>query len=32
VSFGMEMPADSGHNESAWAKNRRTETGVIKYR
>jgi peptidoglycan-associated lipoprotein len=30
VSFGLEMPADSGHNESAWAKNRRTETGVIK--
>jgi peptidoglycan-associated lipoprotein len=30
VSFGMEMPADSSHNEAAWAKNRRTETGVIK--
>jgi peptidoglycan-associated lipoprotein len=30
VSFGMEMPADSGHNESAWAKNRRAEIGVIK--
>jgi peptidoglycan-associated lipoprotein len=30
VSFGMEMPADSGHNDAAWAKNRRTETGVIK--
>jgi peptidoglycan-associated lipoprotein len=30
VSFGLEMPADPGHNESAWAKNRRTETGVIK--
>ena len=30
VSFGMEMPADPEHNESAWAKNRRTEIGVIK--
>ncbi len=30
VSFGMEMPADSGHSESAWAKNRRAEVGVIK--
>jgi peptidoglycan-associated lipoprotein len=30
VSFGLEMPADSGHSESAWAKNRRAEIGVIK--
>ena len=30
VSFGLEMPADSGHNESAWAKNRRAEIGVTK--
>jgi peptidoglycan-associated lipoprotein len=30
VSFGSEMPADSGHNESAWAKNRRAEIGVVK--
>jgi peptidoglycan-associated lipoprotein len=30
VSFGMEMPADSGHGESAWAKNRRAEIGVVK--
>jgi peptidoglycan-associated lipoprotein len=30
VSFGMEMPADPGHSESAWAKNRRGEIGVIK--
>jgi len=30
VSFGLEMPADPAHNEAAWAKNRRTETGVIK--
>lgn len=25
VSFGEAQPADSGHNESAWAKNRRGE-------
>jgi peptidoglycan-associated lipoprotein len=30
VSFGQEMPADPGHNESAWAKNRRAETGVVR--
>jgi peptidoglycan-associated lipoprotein len=30
VSFGQEMPADPGHSESAWAKNRRAETGVVK--
>jgi peptidoglycan-associated lipoprotein len=30
VSFGLEMPADSGQSESAWAKNRRAEIGVIK--
>ncbi len=30
VSFGLEMPADSGHNEAAWAKNRRAEIGVVK--
>jgi peptidoglycan-associated lipoprotein len=29
VSFGQEMPADPGHSESAWAKNRRAETGVV---
>ena len=29
VSFGLEMPADSGHNETAWAKNRRAEIGVV---
>jgi peptidoglycan-associated lipoprotein len=28
VSFGLEMPADPGHDESAWAKNRRAEIGV----
>jgi peptidoglycan-associated lipoprotein len=25
VSYGKEMPADDGHDESAWAKNRRAE-------
>lgn len=30
VSFGKEMPADSGNNESAWAKNRRAEFGIVK--
>ncbi len=29
VSFGQEMPADHGHDESAWAKNRRVEVGVV---
>ncbi len=30
VSFGAEMPADSGSGEGAWAKNRRAEFGVVK--
>ncbi|MBV9107641.1 MAG: OmpA family protein [Verrucomicrobia bacterium] len=30
VSFGQEMPADPGHDESAWAKNRRVESGVVR--
>jgi len=30
VSFGSEMPAEQGSNESAWAKNRRAEFGVAK--
>jgi peptidoglycan-associated lipoprotein len=30
VSFGLEMPTDPGHNEAAWAKNRRVETGVVR--
>ena len=30
VSFGEEMPADSGSSESAWAMNRRAEFGVVK--
>ena len=25
VSYGKERPADTGHDESAWAKNRRAE-------
>ncbi|MBV9392138.1 MAG: OmpA family protein [Verrucomicrobia bacterium] len=29
VSFGQEMPVDPGHDESAWAKNRRVETGIV---
>ena len=30
VSFGAEMPADTGSGDSAWAKNRRAEFGVVK--
>lgn len=30
VSFGKEMPADPANNDSAWAKNRRVEFGVVK--
>ena len=30
TSFGSEMPADTGHEESAWAKNRRAEFGITK--
>jgi peptidoglycan-associated lipoprotein len=30
VSFGMEMPADPGSNEAAWARNRRAEFGVVR--
>ncbi len=30
VSFGEEMPADSGSGEGAWAKNRRAEFGVAR--
>lgn len=30
VSFGQEMPAAPGHDESAWAKNRRVETGIVR--
>lgn len=30
VSFGEERPADAGHTETAWAKNRRCEFKVFK--
>src|SRR5438067_9550418 len=30
VSSGAEMPADASSNESAWAKNRRAEFGVVR--
>jgi peptidoglycan-associated lipoprotein len=30
VSFGAELPADPGSSESAFAKNRRTEFGVVR--
>jgi peptidoglycan-associated lipoprotein len=30
VSFGAEMPADAGSSESAYARNRRTEFGVVR--
>lgn len=30
VSFGSEMPVDSASSESAWAKNRRAEFGLVK--
>jgi peptidoglycan-associated lipoprotein len=30
VSFSLEMPADTGHDEAAWAKNRRAEIGVVR--
>jgi peptidoglycan-associated lipoprotein len=30
VSFGKEMPADPSNSESAWAKNRRAEFGIVK--
>jgi peptidoglycan-associated lipoprotein len=29
ISYGEELPADSGHEESAWSKNRRVEFGEI---
>ncbi len=29
LSYGEEQPVDSSHNESAWAKNRRAELGII---
>src|SRR3979490_2522539 len=30
VSFGLKSPAAAGHDESAWAKNRRAEIGVVR--
>lgn len=30
VSFGADMPADPASSESAWAKNRRAEFGVVR--
>ena len=30
VSFGAEMPADAGSGESAWARNRRAEFGIVR--
>ena len=30
ISYGEEHPVDSGHNESAWAKNRRDDFIIIK--
>ena len=29
VSYGEERPSDSGHDESAWSKNRRAKFNVI---
>ena len=30
ISYGEEKPADPGHNEAAWAKNRRDEFHLVK--
>ena len=30
ISYGEETPADSGHNEGAWSKNRRDEFRLLK--
>lgn len=30
ISYGEERPADPGHNEAAWAKNRRDEFKLLK--
>jgi peptidoglycan-associated lipoprotein len=29
ISYGKERPVDPGHNETAWAKNRRAEFKVV---
>ncbi len=28
ISYGKERPADPGHDEAAWARNRRVELGL----
>jgi peptidoglycan-associated lipoprotein len=30
ISYGKEKPADQGHNEEAWAKNRRVDFVIVK--
>jgi peptidoglycan-associated lipoprotein len=30
ISYGEELPAVSGHNEDAWAKNRRAHFAILK--
>lgn len=30
ISYGKEKPAESGHDEAAWAKNRRAEFVIVK--
>lgn len=30
ISYGKERPADQGHDEAAWAKNRRDEFKIVK--
>lgn len=30
ISYGKERPADPGHDESAWAKNRRADFAIVK--
>jgi len=29
ISYGKERPADKGHDEAAWAKNRRDEFKIV---
>ena len=30
ISYGEERPADTGHSETAWAKNRRAEFSIVR--
>ncbi|HYS43726.1 MAG TPA: OmpA family protein, partial [Geobacteraceae bacterium] len=30
ISYGKEKPADPGHDDAAWAKNRRDEFAIVK--